>query len=221
MTGIAKELAGELQSLSDVYQKKVEQTEAQVKLIRGLHQDFELLNKSQALLLRKLEAEAKGKKAYAGAIDALAKGFVIGDPTGRMLENADKHMDQALRFLEGRPEFNTLFLKGTACRIKLFEEFGLSEQATCIKGNCTRFGVDYEQAWGKAPQDIDAYFQQVHELCQDVIPEGILCPFCIQVAHNDEGGLFLDKSCTKCGKELPPAIIEHVKSAFPGKWGRA
>ncbi|MBN1594667.1 zinc-ribbon domain-containing protein [candidate division FCPU426 bacterium] len=46
----------------------------------------------------------------------------------------------------------------------------------------------------------------------------ILCPFCGKVAHTDKGGLFIDKSCVKCGKELPGPVIMQVKMAFPGKW---
>jgi zinc ribbon protein len=48
--------------------------------------------------------------------------------------------------------------------------------------------------------------------------EGVHCPYCNQIVHTDSGGLFIDKCCTKCSKELPMHVINQVKGMFPAKY---
>jgi hypothetical protein len=45
--------------------------------------------------------------------------------------------------------------------------------------------------------------------------KGVLCPFCNQIPHTNEGKLFVDRKCVKCGKELPSHMLSKIKAMHP------
>jgi ribosomal protein L37AE/L43A len=73
------------------------------------------------------------------------------------------------------------------------------------------------QAAKVAPALQQEAMSELKAFMKDVTAErgkGILCPYCKEIAHAQDGGLWVDKYCVKCGKELPAQLVIKIATAF-------
>jgi hypothetical protein len=166
MTEILEELAREEQALSDHFQALVNRHINAASAVSSVQVDFNRLNTAQALLVKKITADAR---QAVGATELDADCFIKGLVTGQELEekrdNAQARIEKIVKVMKKYPDAYDLFLKGTASRIDLYQMLRMGEEAERIKAACAKLEIDYSQAWeGKEP-DLVEYAKWVEDVC--------------------------------------------------------
>jgi hypothetical protein len=104
----------------------------------------------------------------------------------------------------------------TACHAKLALPKDLFEKLRPIAERNTRQSAN--QSSRHDEPDLSPIHQRevMNELraflksAADLRGQSVLCPSCHEVAHTEQGGLWIDMNCIKCGKEMPAHLIAKI-----------
>ncbi len=163
MTMILKELEEEEHVLSDLFQGKLREHVKEQTRLENANMSFDLLNRAQSVLVRKIIDAAKKESAEEADAEIFLKGLVLGDA---VLDMQRVRAEKVVRIVKRDKEAYTLFCQATANRIEVYKYRGLEEEAERIEALCKHCDIDIKKIWQDKLMGIEEFCQRVTEYCK-------------------------------------------------------